>query len=132
MSPRSVLIGAAIGLIVIVWLTMRARRRAASSDAGPGRGVGGGADFADIDRLMAYGQHEEAARKLLAALAAEPNSEPHIMKLMEVLFVAGNAGAFLDNARFYRKALGEDDWQKVVLMGRQICPDEALFEQSDA
>ena len=130
MTPRSVIIAAAIGLVLVIWLTMRARRRDASVDGGPNAGAGN--VFDQVDHLMAFGQYDEAVQKLLDELAGDPNSEAHIMKLMEVLFVAGKAEAFLDNARFYRKALGENDWQKVALMGREICPDEALFDEGDA
>ena len=127
MSSRSVLIGAAIGLLLIVWLTMRSRRGprppdAVSADA---------SDFGDVDRLMARGQYDEAARVLLETLQKNPNSERHIMKLMEVYFVARDDSAFLENALFYRKALGEQDWQEVTRMGRQVCPGEALFEEAE-
>ena len=55
------------------------------------------------------------------------------VKLLEVFFVWGNKDAFLKAAKGLRKEIGERpdaDWDKVVIMGKQICPDEALFAEA--
>jgi len=50
--------------------------------------------------------------------------------LLEVFFVWGNKDSFLKAAQSLRSEIGQGadaDWDKVVIMGRQICPGEKLF-----
>ena len=132
MSTRSFVIGVAIGVVLLVWIALRNRRAATSIDEGSVRSSdSSGAITSEVDRLMAYGQYEEAAKVVLRSLQEDPNDEVRIMKLLEVYFIAGNGTEFAASARFYRKALGEEEWQKVAQMGRQICPEESLFEHLD-
>ena len=61
------------------------------------------------------------------ALDAAPNRRDLKVKLLEVFFVWGNKDAFLRAAQSLRKEIGkkaDPDWDKVVIMGKQICPDE--------
>jgi pilus assembly protein FimV len=85
---------------------------------------------AEADFHIAYGLYDQAAELVQKALEAAPDRRDLKLKLLEVYFMWGNKDAFLDEARALRAELGQTDdpdWNKVVIMGRQICPDERLF-----
>ncbi len=82
---------------------------------------------------MAYGLYDQAAELVQKALDAAPNRRDLKLKLLEVFFVWGNKDAFLSAAQSLRKEIGQKadpDWDKVVIMGKQICPDERLFAEA--
>jgi len=84
---------------------------------------------------MAYGLYDQAAELVQKALEAAPNRRDLKLKLLEVFFVWGNKDAFLNAAQALRKEIGQKadpDWDKVVIMGKQICPDERLFSEATA
>jgi pilus assembly protein FimV len=88
---------------------------------------------AEADFHMAYGLYDQAAELVQKALDAAPNRRDLKLKLLEVFFVWGNKDAFLKAAQSLRKELGQKpdaDWDKVVIMGKQICPDERLFSEA--
>jgi pilus assembly protein FimV len=88
---------------------------------------------AEADFHMAYGLYDQAAELVQKALEAAPNRRDLKLKLLEVYFVWGNKDAFLKAAQSLRKETGQGadpDWDKVVIMGRQICPDERLFSEA--
>ena len=88
---------------------------------------------AEADFHMAYGLYDQAAELISKALEAAPNRRDLKLKLLEVFFVWGNKDAFLNAAKGLRKETGQKpdaDWDKVVIMGKQICPDEALFAEA--
>jgi pilus assembly protein FimV len=88
---------------------------------------------AEADFHMAYGLYDQAAELVQKALDAAPNRRDLKLKLLEVFFVWGNKDSFLKAAQSLRKELGQKpdaDWDKVVIMGKQICPDEALFSEA--
>jgi pilus assembly protein FimV len=88
---------------------------------------------AEADFHMAYGLYDQAAELVQKALDAAPNRRDLKLKLLEVFFVWGNKDAFLSAAQNLRKELGQKpdaDWDKVVIMGKQICPDERLFAEA--
>ncbi len=90
---------------------------------------------AEADFHMAYGLYDQAAELVQKALDAAPNRRDLKLKLLEVFFVWGNKDAFLSAAQNLRKELGQKpdaDWDKVVIMGKQICPDERLFAEATA
>jgi len=85
---------------------------------------------AEADFHMAYGLYDQAAELVQKALEAAPNRRDLKLKLLEVYFVWGNKEAFKKAAQNLRAEIGDGvdaDWDKVVIMGRQICPDESLF-----
>ena len=85
---------------------------------------------AEADFHMAYGLYDQAAELVSKALEAQPHRRDLKLKLLEVFFVWGNKDAFLQAAKALRAEGGDRpdaDWDKVVIMGKQICPDEALF-----
>lgn len=85
---------------------------------------------AEAEFHMAYGLYDQAAELLTRALAANPGRRDLRLKLLEVYFIWENRAAFLKEAQAYKQQLkGADDpnWNKIVIMGKQICPSESLF-----
>ncbi|HVY66815.1 MAG TPA: FimV/HubP family polar landmark protein, partial [Gammaproteobacteria bacterium] len=90
---------------------------------------------AEADFHMAYGLYDQAAELVQKALEAAPNRRDLKLKLLEVYFVWGNKDAFLKAAQNLRGEIGQaadPDWDKVAIMGRQICPGEKLFTDATA
>jgi pilus assembly protein FimV len=87
--------------------------------------------LAEADFHMAYGLYDQAAEIMKKAIAHEPDRYDLRRKLIDICFVWGNAKEFLAQAKSIRETGGaeaEADWSKIAIMGRQICPGEALFE----
>jgi pilus assembly protein FimV len=88
---------------------------------------------AEADFHIAYGLYDQAAELVQNALEATPERRDLKLKLLEVYFMWGNKDAFLEAAQRLRADIGETDdpdWNKVVIMGKQICPDERLFTEA--
>jgi pilus assembly protein FimV len=86
--------------------------------------------LAEADFHMAYGLYDQAADLLTAALAKEPARRDLHLKLLDVYFVWENREGFLKEARALHERVGAEsdpDWKRVVIMGKQLCPTEALF-----
>jgi pilus assembly protein FimV len=86
--------------------------------------------IAEADFHMAYGLYDQAADLLTKAVAAEPHRKDLRLKLLEVYFIWENGEGFLKEAKSLQERLegqADSDWNKVLIMGKQICPDEALF-----
>ncbi|HEY5622625.1 MAG TPA: FimV/HubP family polar landmark protein [Gammaproteobacteria bacterium] len=91
--------------------------------------------IAEADFHMAYGLYDQAAELVEKALEAEPGRRDLTLKLLEVFFVWGNKDSFLQTAQALHAEIGgvsDSDWDKVVIMGKQICPDDALFTATPA
>ena len=89
-----------------------------------------GDPLAEADFHMAYGLYDQAADLVRIAIAREPQRRDLKLKLLEVFFVWGNKDQFLTLARELsttRDQAMSGEWEKVVIMGRQIAPDDALF-----
>ena len=85
---------------------------------------------AEANFHMAYGLYDQAAELLVRALRDSPDRRDLRLKLIEVYFVWENKSAFLKEAQtFHRQLKGEadPDWNKVVILGKQICPGDPLF-----
>ena len=88
--------------------------------------------LAEADFHMAYGLYDQAADLVRIAIERHPERRDLKLKLLEIFFVWGNKDAFLQQARELNDARAQapaSEWEKIVIMGRQICPDEALFSQ---
>jgi pilus assembly protein FimV len=84
--------------------------------------------LAEADFHMAYGLYDQACDLIRMALKQSPDRNDLKQKLAEIHFVAGDTQAFLTAARDLRKSLGAGgDWDRIVIMGRQLAPDEPLF-----
>jgi pilus assembly protein FimV len=92
-----------------------------------------GDPLAEADFHMAYGLYDQAADLVRIALEREPGRRDLRMKLLEIYFVWGNKDAFLQTAKELadtRDQAPAGEWDKIVIMGKQICPGEALFAAS--
>jgi pilus assembly protein FimV len=92
-----------------------------------------GDPLAEADFHMAYGLYDQAADLVRIALEREPDRRDLRMKLLEIYFVWGNKDAFLQTAKSLeatRDRAPGGEWDKIVIMGKQICPDEPLFTSS--
>ncbi|HEX6995578.1 MAG TPA: FimV/HubP family polar landmark protein [Gammaproteobacteria bacterium] len=87
--------------------------------------------LAEADFHMAYGLYDQAAELVQKALESEPDRRDLKLKLLEVYFVWGNKDAFREAASALRaETQGGSDWDKVLIMGKQLCPDDPLFAES--
>src|SRR5271167_4661232 len=92
-----------------------------------------GDPLAEADFHMAYGLYDQAADLVRIALEREPDRRDLRLKLLEIYFVWGNKEAFLQTAKELaasREHAPAGEWDKIVIMGKQICPDEPLFATS--
>ena len=84
--------------------------------------------LAEADFHMAYGLYDQASDLVKMALQQSPDRNDLKLKLAEIYFVSGNTAQFLTVARDLRKSIGDGaDWDRIVIMGRQLAPDDALF-----
>jgi len=84
--------------------------------------------LAEADFHMAYGLYDQAVDLVRMALQKEPSRNDLKLKLAEIHFVAGDTNQFLTVARDLKKSLGAGaDWDRIVIMGRQLAPDEPIF-----
>jgi pilus assembly protein FimV len=93
-------------------------------------GIDQGDPLAEADFHMAYGLYDQAADLVQIAISREPNRRDLKLKLLEVFFVWGNKDRFLQSARQLagtREHALPGEWEKIVIMGRQIAPEDSLF-----
>jgi pilus assembly protein FimV len=89
-----------------------------------------GDPLAEADFHMAYGLYDQAADLVRIAISREPQRRDLRLKLLEVFFVWGNKDQFLELARELstdRDQAAAGEWEKIVIMGRQIAPEDPLF-----
>jgi pilus assembly protein FimV len=92
-----------------------------------------GDPLAEADFHMAYGLYDQAADLVQLAMKREPQRRDLKLKLLEIFFVWGNKERFLDLARDLdttRADAPAGEWDKVLIMGKQIAPGDALFASS--
>jgi pilus assembly protein FimV len=86
---------------------------------------------AEADFHMAYGLYDQAADLVKIAIGREPKRRDLKLKLLEIYFVWGNKELFVDTARELQGTRGQTpagEWDKILIMGKQIAPDDALFK----
>jgi len=83
--------------------------------------------LAEADFHLAYGLYDEAVQLLQQVIAREPQRNDLRMKLAETYFAAGRPAEFEDCAAELQPRVGPSDWDKLAIMGRQLCPGAALF-----
>lgn len=91
--------------------------------------------IAEADFHMAYGLYDQAAELLERSLESEPDNRDCRVKLIEVFFVWENREGFLTHARALHESVSDQsdpEWNKVVILGKQLCPEDELFSGSDA
>jgi pilus assembly protein FimV len=109
------------------------RRSAAVDDTLSGDGpvsIEAGDPLAEADFHMAYGLYDQAADLVQLAIKREPARRDLKLKLLEIFFVWGNRDRFLEQAREMNASRGDaqpSEWDKVLIMGKQLAPDDVLF-----
>lgn len=86
--------------------------------------------LAEADFHMAYGLYDQAADLVQLAAKREPQRRDLKLKLLEIFFVWGNRDRFLEVARDLgasRAQAQAGEWDKVLIMGKQMAPDDPLF-----
>jgi pilus assembly protein FimV len=89
-----------------------------------------GDPLAEADFHMAYGLYDQAADLIRIAISREPARRDLKLKLLEVFFVWGNKDQFLQTARELAETRVEaapGEWEKIVIMGKQLAPEDPLF-----
>jgi len=89
-----------------------------------------GDPLAEADFHMAYGLYDQAADLIRIAISREPGRRDLKLKLLEVFFVWGNKEQFLNSARELadtRSEAAPGEWEKIVIMGKQLAPEDPLF-----
>ncbi len=83
----------------------------------------------EADVFLAYGRFQPAESMIKEAIEAEPGRVDLKAKLLEIYHAARNAEAFESQAQAYQADLQAEPeaWEKVADMGRELCPDSALF-----
>jgi pilus assembly protein FimV len=92
-----------------------------------------GDPLAEADFHMAYGLYDQAADLVQLAMKREPQRRDLKLKLLEIYFVWGNKDRFLELARELETTRSDapaGEWDKVLIMGKQIAPGDALFAGS--
>ena len=92
-----------------------------------------GDPLAEADFHMAYGLYDQAADLVQLAIRREPDRRDLRLKLLEIYFVWGNRDRFVEVAREMntsRASAEAGEWDKVVIMGKQIAPDDPLFSSA--
>lgn len=83
------------------------------------------------ERAHAEEQRTDITHVLRQAIERDPHRRDLQMKLLEVYFAHMAKDKFMalaDKLAQNRETLTSIDWQKVLMMGRQIAPDEPLFK----
>jgi pilus assembly protein FimV len=94
-----------------------------------------GDPLAEADFHMAYGLYDQAADLVRIAIQREPDRRDLKLKLLEVFFVWGNKEQFLTTARELadsRAESGQGEWEKIVIMGKQIAPEDPMFSEGSS
>ena len=89
-----------------------------------------GDPLAEADFHMAYGLYDQAADLIRIAIEREPERRDLKLKLLEVFFVWGNKEQFLQTARELAETRAEaapGEWDKILIMGKQLAPEDPLF-----
>jgi pilus assembly protein FimV len=94
-----------------------------------------GDPLAEADFHMAYGLYDQAADLIRIAISREPSRRDLKLKLLEVFFVWGNKDQFLQTARELAESRADaapGEWEKILIMGKQLAPEDPLFSGGGA
>ena len=86
--------------------------------------------LSEADIHLAYGQFDQAEALLTEIVEAQPQVVSHRARLLKVLHGAGNADAFLTQARSLNEVAGDEEHavlEEVASWGRELLPEEPLF-----
>jgi len=86
--------------------------------------------LAEATSTWPTGLYDQAADLVQIASKREPQRRDLKLKLLEIFFVWGNKDRFLELARELgasRRDAQPAEWDKVLIMGRQLAPEDPLF-----
>jgi len=85
--------------------------------------------LAEADVYLAYGIYQQAEELLSNAINQNPERDDYRMKLLETHFAGKDSSAFSSLASEVQQRKGGDKayWDRVVAMGRDLCPENDLF-----
>jgi len=85
--------------------------------------------LAEADVYLAYGIYQQAEELLNKAINEHPERDDYRMKLLETHFASKNGDAFAKLAEdvYQRKGSDRHYWDRVQVMGRELCSSHALF-----
>ncbi len=84
--------------------------------------------LSEADFHLAYGLYDEAASLLKQALVKEPQRQDLRVTRAETYFAGGKPVEFQETAEALHGQINPTEWQKIAIMGRQLCPDSSLFK----
>ena len=85
--------------------------------------------IAEADVYLAYGIYQQAEELLKTAIENNADRDDYRMKLLETYFAGKNADAFTVLAEDVQTRKGDDKsyWDRVIVMGKELCPGNDLF-----
>ncbi len=102
----------------------------ATSDLGSIQNQSEADPLAEADVYLAYGRYQQAEELIRGGLSAEPEREDLNLKLLEIYAAAQNRSGFDAHAQTLREGVETDSplWEKVAEMGRDLSPDNPLYQ----
>jgi len=107
----------------------------AVSDMGSMRNDGEADPLAEADVYLAYGRFQQAEDLIADALEKDTENEDLNLKMLEVFLASKNQPAFDGHAELILARLENSDdslWHKVAEMGREISPDNPMYQSGGA
>ena len=87
--------------------------------------------LAEIETRIAHGQYNEAEALLEQVIASAPNNFRAKMRLAEIYYLNERHDRFVELAeeiyQRHRADIGDDNWQRMMRMGKVIAPDQPPF-----
>jgi len=91
--------------------------------------------LAEADVYLAYGIYQQAEELLENAIKENPDKDSYRVKLAETYFAGKNADALAKLGVEMKQRVGNSEsvaWTKVATLGKELCPDEEVFQQADS
>lgn len=89
------------------------------------------ASLEDIESRIAHGQYNEAESMLEQTIVATPNNHRAKLRLAEIYYLNERHEEFVDLAeeihRQHRSDIGDENWARLMRMGKVIAPDRPPF-----
>ena len=95
------------------------------------RAAGTGVALEDIETRIAHGQYNEAEAMLEQTISATPNNYRAKLRLAEIYYLNERHEEFVELAdeihRKHRSDIGDENWARLMRMGKVIAPDRPPF-----
>ena len=91
--------------------------------------------LAEADVYLAYGIYQQAEELLENAIKENPDKDSYRVKLAETYFAGKNAEAMAKLGVEMKQKVGNSEsaaWTKVATLGKELCPDEEVFQLADS